>query len=166
MIKLDASVIVETKDTRSIWCVYEHQAVLTVGDPPVTVFIGASRLMEVFHMNDARRNSEWRKMFDKGGQVLVRIVGITHDRAEAFRVASEMIRNNDVRPRCNALGYNTSGARRPIVCLENGKRYESQLAAAEDLGIYSSTISRQLRGLANTAQGFRFAYLGHVGDGE
>lgn len=163
MIKLDASVILDTAHIRQTWCVYEHQATLTAGEPPETILIGACRLIDLFMMMDARANSEWQKMYSDGGQVLVRIVAVTLDRSEAFRHAGDLIKSASPKPRCNALGYNMRGTRRPIMCVQNGKRYETQLAAAEDLGIYSSTISRQLRGKTDKAQGgFQFVYVSDV----
>lgn len=156
--KLDASVIVDTRRNNDTWCIYEHQAVMKQGEPPVTIMIGACRLVDVFHLRDGKTNSEWSKIFANGGHVLVRIVGTTLNRSDAFRVAAEMVRDSAPQPRCNLLGYNMRTNRQPVICLSNGKRYETQRHAAHELGIHESAISRHLRGLANSAQGFKFAY--------
>jgi hypothetical protein len=160
MQKFDAAIIVDVRRSRETWCVFEHQAVLKQGEPPETILIGACRLQDVYSLTDGKTNSEWQNMFLQGGQVLVRIVATSLNRADAFRVAGEHVRDTKPTPRCNLKGYNLRGQRRPVICLNNGKRYETQLDAASELGIHASAISRMLRGNASTAQGYKFAYAG------
>ncbi len=45
-----------------------------------------------------------------------------------------------------------------IICDQNGKTYESQDAAAKDLGIFNANISACLRGKTSAASGFTFKY--------
>lgn len=154
----DASIIVDTQRNNETWCVYEHQAVMRQGEPPETILIGACRLTNVYHLQEGKTNSEWTRIFGAGGQVLVRIVSTAPTRSDAFRVAAERVRNADPQPRCNMLGYSMRTKRQAVVCLNNGVRYETQQDAALALGIHASAISRHLRGGANSAQGFKFAY--------
>lgn len=156
--KFDASVVVDIRRNNETWCIYEHQAVMKQGEPPVTIMIGACRLVDVFHLRDGKTNSEWSNIFANGGHVLIRIVGTTLNRADAYRVAAEMVRDSNPQPRCNLIGYNLRANRRPVICLNNGTRYETQKDAAYQLGIHESAISRHLRGFCDSAQGFKFAY--------
>lgn len=158
MQKFDAAIIVDTRRAGETWCVYEHQAVMREGEPPETIMVGACRLVDVYHLRDGKTNSEWTQIFANGGHVLVRVVATSLNRQDAFRVAAEMVRDSRPQPRCNLLGYNVRGARRPVICLNNGKRYETQLHAAAELGIHASAISRHLRGHASRAQGMQFVY--------
>ena len=49
--------------------------------------------------------------------------------------------------------YKTS---KKIKCLNNGIIYASQHAAARDLGLDASSISKVVRGIIKTTKGFRF----------
>ena len=48
LMKQDAPLIVDTKHSLETWAVFEHQIVLNEGDPPSTILIGASRLLDVY----------------------------------------------------------------------------------------------------------------------
>lgn len=154
----DASLIIDTKHSTETWCIFEHQAVLNEGEPPTVILIGAAKLVDVFRLIDGKSNSEWATIFERGGSILLRIVGTTMDKAEAQRTALARMRDTNPTPRCNLHGYNLRGNARAIICLNNQKRYDTQRAAADDLGIHSSSISRHLAGEITHAQGFRFAY--------
>jgi len=157
-IPADASIVVDTQRNAETWCVYEHQAVLTPNEPPETIMIGACRLTHVYLMQDGKTNSEWNNIFANGGHVLVRIVATAPTRADAFRAAADRIRALPQPPRCNMLGYSLRTKRQAVVCINNGKTYETQQDAAMELGIHASAISRHLRGHSNGAGGYRFAY--------
>jgi hypothetical protein len=156
--KFNASIVLDVRRARDTWCVYEHQVVMQPGEPPETIFIGACRVIDVYDMVDARSNSEWQNIFANGGQVLINIIGTTLNRVDAMRTASEMTKTAPVIPRCNLLGHNLRSQRRPILCLNNNVRYETQLHASADLGIHASSISRHMRGQASHAQGYKFIY--------
>lgn len=156
--KVDAALVIDIRRNNETWCVYEHQVVMKQGEPPETIMIGACRLVDLFHLRDGKTNSEWAQIFTNGGQVLVRIVATTLNRPDAFRHAAELVRDSRPAPRCNLLGYNMRSSRRPVICLNNGKRYETQRHAALELGIHESAISRHLRGFSDAAQGMKFAY--------
>lgn len=152
------ALVVDTLANNEQWCIFEHLAVMTEGEPPQVIFIGVCKLVEVYKMAPARTNSEWFRIFEKGGQVLVQIIGTTTDKTEAFRFAQERIRETMPRPICNVNGRNLKSQRASIQCVQNGRYYNSQLEAAHDLGIYASSISRQLSGQSPSAQGFTFIY--------
>lgn len=160
--KFDAAIVIDTRRNNETWCVFEHQVTMREGEPPETILISACRLIDVFQLRDGKTNSEWSKIFAAGGHVLVRIVATSLNRSDAFRIAAEMVRDSKPVPRCNLLGYNMRSNRRPVICLNNGKRYETQQHAALDLGIHASAISRHLLGKADTAQGMKFAYAMNV----
>ncbi len=46
----------------------------------------------------------------------------------------------------------------PVICLTNGKEYESMMAAAKDLGLNSGNIYGALKGRAKTVRGYIFKY--------
>lgn len=150
------SIVVDAQTAHTDWCVFEHQVVLNPGDPPAVILVGACALTDVYHLIDGKTNSEWARIFSNGGKLLVRVVATTPDKGEAFRYAGELMR--DLTPICNIKGYNLKGQRKAIICLNNGRRYDTQTNAALDLGIHASAISRHLRGQLRTAQGFVFSY--------
>lgn len=154
----DASIIVDTKTSAEDWCVYEQSAVLNPGEPPTVILIGASKLVDLFRLVDGKVNSEWCKLFENGGKVLVRIIATTSEKQEAYRYASERVRSMSPQPRCNLHGYSLRGTRRSVICLNNKRRYDTQRDAAFDLGIHASAISRHLNGELAHAQGFKFAW--------
>lgn len=156
------ALVVDVKRSTDMWCVFEHHAVMKEGEPPEVIFVGVSQLVHVYRLATARTNSHWIKIFQSGGQVLVQIVATTLDKAEAFRYAQERLRDMKPMPICNVLGRNLKNARRSILCVQNQRYYNSQLDAANDLGIYASAISRHMAGHSPSAQGYTFVYA----DGE
>ncbi len=165
--KVDTSaLIVDTARNTDMWCVFEHQVVLKEGDPPTVIQIGACKLTEVYRLTDGKTNSEWNDIFRNGGSVLVRIIGTTLEKAEAFRHATDLIRAMEPKPVCNLRGYNLRGQARAVRCLNNDRRYATQTEAANDLGISASGISRHLRGDLSHVSGFRFAFDGPSNAGD
>lgn len=154
----DASLVVDTKHTTELWCVYEHQVVLKEGEPPSVIMIGACRLREVYLLIDGKTNTEWAKIYANGGSVLVRIVGVTLDKMEAMRHAQTLVRSATPTPICNLQGYNIRGSARAVRCINNDTRYNTQREAAEALGVSASALSRHLRGELTHANGLRFVY--------
>lgn len=158
--KADSSLVVDARHSTDTWCIFEHQAVMQAGEPPVVILVGACKLVDVYRLVDGKINSAWAEIFQNGGSVLVRIVGTTLDKLEAFREASRL--NRELTPRCNLAGYNLRGKARAIFCLNNQKRYSTQGEAATDLSIHPSAISRHLKGELTHAQGFKFEYAADV----
>lgn len=154
--KTDTALIVDAETSTFDWCVYEQHAVLTEGAPPTLIMVGAAKLTEVFHLADGKSNSEWQEIFKNGGKLLLRIVGTSPDKAACFQHAQRLMREHH--PRCNIYGHDLKNVRRGILCLTNGRRYDSQLEASKDLGIPQSAISRHLRGGPRHVKGFVFAY--------
>ena len=159
--KFDSSIVVETERPFDLWCVYEHQVVMTEGEPPQVIMIGACRLNEVYLLMDGKRNSEWASIFRNGGSVLVRVVAVSNDRREAFMHAQDLLRVSNPRPLCNLKGYNVTPKRR-VQCINNGQVYQSQTEASKALGVQQSTISRQLKGELEHAGGYRFVFCADV----
>ena len=157
--KTDSAIIVETGDTSKTWCVYEHHVILTPGEPPETIMIGACRLCDVYNLSDGKKNSEWIRIFEKGGTVLVRIVATTPEKTFANRHAMKLLKEMENKPRCNIFGYDLRHSSRAIKCVQSGERYATQSAAALALGIPASSISRHLNGELKTAGGFNFHYV-------
>lgn len=154
----DAAIVLDAQNPDKVWCVYEHQVCMKQGDPPETIMIGAARAVDIYRLVDGRTNSMWRKIFETGGTVLVRIVATTMDRDEAHRHAMDLIARQ--KPKCNMSGYDMRGMHRAIVCIQNNTRYNSQAEAAEKLNIPASSISRHLAGKLKHVSGFQFAYAG------
>ena len=149
--------ITNVNDTDKLWCVYEHHTPPANGEPPTIIYINACKLIDVFSFKDARDNSEWFRMYQNGGGLLLHILLITDDRNEAFRHAIERAKSMTPMPRCNLHGWNMRTAARPILC-SNGVTYQTQAEAATALGLAQSNISRCLRGKLNSVGGYRFAY--------
>jgi len=58
------------------------------------------------------------------------------------------------------LGRIASGAaKKPVLCLNNGKEYKSAVEAANDLGLFTSNISMCCNGKARSTKGYRFKFL-------
>lgn len=156
IIKTDTSIVLDTKTAYEQWCVYEHHAVLKEGDPPAVILVGACRLRDVYKLVDGKMNTEWTRIFEHGGSLMVRIVGIGDDKNECVREAAMLMREHQ--PVCNLRGYTLRNVRRSIICLTNGRVYEGQQEAARDLGISQSAISRHLKGEQQHVAGFVFDY--------
>ena len=143
---------------RSLFCVYEHSAIIRPGDPFETVFVGVCRLHELFTMREAFANTEWVRLTDNGAAtVTIKIVAISNDVVEAQNFAFMHLRSFPEWPRCNKLGYNMHKTARTVVC-SDGREFESQVAAAHAIGITPSAMSQHMRGQLKTVRGFRFAY--------
>lgn len=157
--KIDTSaIVIDALRPLDIWCAFEHQVVLKEGDPPTVILVGACKLSEVYRLQDGKMNSEWADIFKQGGSVLVRIVALSTDKPEIHRFAQDMILKTEPTPICNLRGYNLQGRARGVICLNNSRRYNSQMEAAADLGISASGISRHLRGDLSHVGGLRFIY--------
>lgn len=154
----DAAIIMDTVNPAESWCVFEHQVVLSQGEPPTVILIGACRLTEVYRLMDGKTNTEWMRIFRGGGSIMVRIIATTMDRHLAFRHAQDLVRKAEPKPICNIRGYSIRGQARAVICLNNGQRYSTQAEAAAALGIHASALSRHMRGDLSHAGGLRFVY--------
>jgi len=152
------ALVVDTITSTEDWCVFEHHVVLKEGEPPTIVLVGACKLPDVYRLVSGKTNSEWVKLFSNGGKVLVQVIATTEDKQEAFRLAAERVAAIEPTPVCNLRGHSLRSAARSIVCVNNGRRYNTQQDAASDLGIHASSISRHLNGQIAHAQGFTFTY--------
>ena len=156
MIKHDnAFMVVDTETSRDDWCTYEHLVTIEEGAPPTVLMVGACKLTHVYNLADGKRNSEWVNMFRNGGQVLVRIAA-TGNKHDMFKYAHQLVQQ--YKPIANVQGHNLKSARRAVVCITNDKRYDSQIDAANDLGLHQSAISRHLKGELKSVSGFQFIY--------
>lgn len=155
--KHDAAIVIDAAQSASLWAAYEHQAQFEAGKPPEVVFVGVCRLTDVYRMIEGQRNSEWLRIFGRGGAVLVRIIATATERGEAMRHAQAHAKSFPTLPRCNLHGVNLKGVARRVIC-SNGKTYDSQKHAADALGVSASAISRHIRGELNTVGGYTFAY--------
>lgn len=149
--------ISDVNSAEKLWCVYEHWSNAGDGQPPRLIYINACRLTDTFRFKDARDNSEWFRIYQNGGAIMVNIVLITEDRNEATRQAIERCKAQPTIPQCNLHGWNMRTAARPILC-SNGVTYQTQAEAATALNLAQSNISRCLRGQLNSVGGYRFAY--------
>ncbi len=157
MQKQDASIIFESSQALTVWCLFEHLARLDASKPPEVVFVGVTKLAEVYKLIEGQRNSEWMRIFGAGGVIMVRIVGTSTDRSAIHRAATEHARSLPTMPRCNLHGINLKGMSRRLIC-SNGKVYDNQKAASNALGVAASSISRHLRGELKSVGGYTFAY--------
>lgn len=159
------TIIVTTPNESGMqYCVYEHYMSNEPGLPPTLIFVGVDKLSDFIAMPNARNNTLWAKMTERGSKpLMIRLLAVTDDWREARDHAVKHIASLATGPICNVQGYNVSGARRPIIC-SNGIEYPSQLEAAKALGVSQSAISQHLRGFGKSVGGFTFAYKGHADD--
>lgn len=155
----DCALIVDVHRSANTYCVFEHHLQIAPGQPPEIILVGMSRLTDIYKLIDGKTNSDWAAIFANGGSVMVRIVATSTDKSEARRAAAVHARSLNPAPRCNIHGFNVRGISRKIMC-NNGVEYDSQLAAAEELNLSQSAISRHLRGELAHVGGFRFYYRG------
>ena len=156
--KVESSVIINTKDPMGIYCAYEHLAAFEPGKPPQVILVGSCKLADVYRLVDGLRNSEWCKIFQHGGSVMVKIIATGNDRIEMTRFATQHMRTFSDIPRCNLFGYASRSAGRALECVTNGEIYANQAAAAAALGLSASMISRHMRGDLKTVGGHVFRY--------
>lgn len=157
----DCALIVDVRQTATTYCIFEHHLQITPGQPPEIIMVGMSKLADVYKLIDGKTNSDWAAIFANGGSVMVRIIATCTDKSEARRAAAVHYRTLNPAPRCNIHGFNVRGISRKILC-NNGVEYDSQLAAAEELNLSQSAISRHLRGELASVGGFRFNYRGSL----
>lgn len=153
----DASLVVDTSPDLDPWCAFEHLAALEAGHPPQVIYVGACRLVDVFRLTEGKTNSDWSSLFANGGYVLVRIIA-TGTRQDIVNYATRHVRTFDPMPRCNVRGYNVRGARRAVICNNNGTTYRNQSEAAAELGVTQSAISQHLDGKLSSVRGYTFRY--------
>lgn len=154
IIQQEASIVLSTDKHRQ-FCAFEHLATFSPNEPPEVILVGVSALHEVFQMTDGRRNSEWNRIFYNGGQIMLRIYAVSEDKAELIRWATRRVQ--EIKPRCNVVGFNLRGAAQRVTC-SNGVTYDSQKDAAQALGIDASAISRHLRGYTSHVAGYTFIF--------
>lgn len=154
----DCAIVLDAQQTFRTWCVWEHIANFGDGKPPEVIMIGMCKLNDVYKLVEGKRNSEWMRIYADGGAVMVRIVAHGTDRVELQRWAAQHARASGRLPRCNISGINVKGTSTPIDCLTNGKRYESQKQACDELGLNRSAFSRHLRGDSAHIGGYVFKY--------
>jgi len=150
----NTSLIIDTKAGKT-WCMFEHLVVFDATKPPEVILVGVCLLAEITTMTDGRRNSVWVDIFRNGGQVMINIIATSEDKAELIRRATKRV--HELRPRCNAQGFNMKNASNRVTC-SNGETYDSQRDAAIALGLDASAISRHLRGKTSHVMGYTFSY--------
>jgi len=144
----------------SAWCVAEYQVVQDAHNPPVSMFITATKLVDVFTFSEALRNSEWRNCIQDEHQIVVWIIS-TGTKVECMRHANHLIMTRAVKPRCNMYGHNVFAHTKRIRC-SNGEVYESQLEAARMLKINQGAISLHLNGKLKSVGGYTFTYADEI----
>ena len=154
---MDTVIILDTATVNQTWCAFEHLAQFEEGKPPEVVFVNAGPITEVFRMLEGRRNSEWLRIFQNGGSVMIRIMFQSTDRVEVMRFAMKYAKSLTTVPRCTLHGVNIKGMARRIRC-SNGQMYDSQKQAADALAIQASAISRHMRGDLRQVGGYTFLY--------
>lgn len=155
--QIDTVIVLDTATIADTWCAYEHLAQFEVGMPPQVVFVNACPLVDVYRMMEGRRNSEWLRMFQNGGSIMVRIIYQSSSKLEAMRFAMDHAKSLPHAPRCNLHGMNTKGIPRRIVC-SNGQIYENQKHAATALALQPAAVSRHMRGQLRQVGGYTFKY--------
>lgn len=156
---VDTSIVLNTVKPHSFWCAFEHHVQLEADKPPQIIYVGISKLTDVYKLAECRVNSEWSRMFRGGGHVMVRIIAIGEDRTETLKYAMRHMKALDPIPVCNAKGVSTRGLTRRVKCLNDGEVFASQKQAAEAYGLYPSSLSRHLQGATHVVNGLMFEYV-------
>ncbi len=134
------------------YCVYEIQN----GDS-VLLFIGVCRLIDVYGMPDARRNSEFVKHITPGTNIGIKITHVG-TRPECSNMRGSVLMTTIPRPIMNLLGHDTTGQTREITCNETGVTYANQTECARILAISQGALSNHLAGKPsfNAVKGMTF----------
>lgn len=133
-----------------IYCCYSH----TIGDE--IMFIGVCRTHEIFFAPDARKNSEWKKVF-ANQQILELKMHMIGSSLDCQRFRETWMRTFKRRPRCNLFGHMTERFSK-IQCVETGEIFESQVAVCLAVGVATSQMSNHIRGVPGhrTIKGRRY----------
>jgi len=160
----DTAIVIPSDSPWKMWACYEHQVTFEAGKPPEVIMVGVTKMCDVYRMAECRLNSEWQRIFAKGGHVMVRIIATGDDKPEMMRWAATHMRSLDKIPRCNLHGVSTRGYARPIRCENTGEVFASQKEACDALGIHQSAMSRHLGGGLGKVNDMVFRYVSTVVD--
>ncbi|QWY83186.1 hypothetical protein [Rhizobium phage RHph_X2_24] len=142
LIPCNVHVIAPLKQIRSFYAVYMHEDAIENR----VLYIGVTRLDELFTFNDALCNSMWSDTVDRPEIVnlSVRVVALTEDEREAIMEQRRLIAEH--RPFCNVKGYWVAPSRQKILCIETGEIFNSISDVEKAHGISRSAMSNHLNG--------------------
>lgn len=154
----DATIVLDIASIHEKHAVIEYLATFVEGQPPQVIMVDVDRLANVYKLRKPRQNSEFARIYENGGMIMIRIIALTDTLKEAHRTMIERIRSYRAPPICNAKGVSFRSVGRPIICVTTGEEYPNQRIAADALGIHQSAISRHMNGELKQAQGYVFKY--------
>lgn len=145
--------VFDVKNINNLFCVYKHSIVYEDGEK--LMFIGVSKLVNVFLSTAARRNKSWREHVGDCEGVIVTIVSTFENEYEAHTTTSRMIREE--RPHCNMTGEHTNNSGN-VRCKTDEMTFTTAADACRYYGIHASTLSHHLarRSGYKTIRGLEF----------
>lgn len=156
--KCDATVLMNTASDVITYCVFEHYAVLDPSKPPELIYVGTGKLATVLMHTDARKNTEWQRLFAAGGTLMVRIIATSENARDCQIYAVQHMKQMARMPRCNLHGSARRGLKRAVQC-SDGRVFSSQKEAALQCGITESVLSRHMNNMVPHVNGLRFTYV-------
>jgi hypothetical protein len=144
LVKLDPQpiFIMSHSELLNTHVVYEHQVFRSTAEPPISLFIGVTRMAELFQFSDARRNSEWLR-YVTPDRPLITIVHATGDYNQCSNYRRKLV--IEKKPFANLRGFDASMSMR-VRCLEDGKIYDTVTDAARNYDASISAVSNHLNG--------------------
>lgn len=158
IIDQSAALIIDPREIPATWCVYEHLMQMDDDGPPVVIYVNACKLLELYRLGQGKQNTEWVNITKHGRPIIIKVVATGTDRMVIQRHAMKHLRSMSPMPMCNLRGFSLAGRARTVYC-SNGKTYNSQDQAAQELGISQSAISKHLRGDLQQVRGLIFSYM-------
>ena len=152
----NASIVVDVNNVHHKWAVVEHHVAMHEGEPPEIIYVSADKLIDVFRFIPGRKNTEWRKIFENGGSVMLRIVYTCDTVTEARQQANLHMKQLPTVPVCNLKGVPMRGRGIAVECVTTKERFPNQARAAEALGIPASGLSRHIKGTLAHVNGLVF----------
>ena len=134
-----------------------YRVSLDYGERHEPLLISVAPLTDFMQLTDARSREGWREATNGARPLIVEVLHITTDAAEAealcaFQIASSLTRPHLTdSPRQDAPARGT--ARSAVKCVETGDTWPSSAALARELGVSGAAVSKHLNKLNPTLQG-------------
>lgn len=106
----------------------------------VVQYIGVTKLIDLFRLEDARCNSKWLNYFEGG--IEIEVVATTDNMNEAYQEQRRLV--SQYNPICNREGYYVPVNKQGVFCNETGEQFDSAMLCAKAHNLTYSALVNHL----------------------